>query len=78
MNFAINKIRYNKSAIHFLAKEGKKKYNVVANKRQFTSQRTPSGSRHNPEPDNDPFPSWKLIAILSGLGLYHHYQRVYK
>lgn len=69
MNFAINKIRYNKSAIHFFAKEGKKKYNNI-NKRQFSS--------HNAEPDNNPFPSWKLIAILSGLGIYHHYKRVYK
>lgn len=68
MNFVVNKIRYNKSAIHFLAKQGKKKYN----QRQFS---TPSA---NPEPDNNPFPSWKLIAILSGLGLYHQYQRVYK
>lgn len=76
MNFAINKIRYNKSAIHFLAKEGKKKYNVITYKRQFTSQNTPSGP--NPNPDNNPFPSWKLIAVLSGLGIYHHYKRVYK
>ena len=72
MNFAINKIRYNKSVIHFLAKEGKKKYN----KRPFTSQSTSSGP--NPKPDNNPFPSWKLIAVLSGLGIYHHYKRVYK
>jgi hypothetical protein len=72
MNFAINKIRYNKSVIHFLAKEGKKKYN----KRSFASQSTPS--RPNPNPDNNPFPSWKLIAVLSGLGIYHHYKRVYK
>ena len=70
MNFAINKIRYNKSAIHFLAKEGKKKYNNIS-KRPFSS--------HNyAEPNNNPFPSWKLIAILSGLGMYHQYKRVYK
>jgi hypothetical protein len=75
MNFAVNKIRYNKSAIHFLAKEGKKKYNHI-NKRQFSFQSANPGP--NPEQNNDPFPSWKLIAILSGLGLYHHYQRVYK
>lgn len=68
MNFVVNKIRYNKSAIHFLAKQGKKKYN----------QRSFSTENMNPEPDNNPFPSWKLIAILSGLGLYHQYQRVYK
>lgn len=68
MNFAVNKIRYNKSAIHFLAKQGKKKYN----QRSFSTQGA------NPEPDNNPFPTWKLIAILSGLGLYHQYQRVYK
>lgn len=77
MNFAINKIRYNKSAIHFLAKEGKKKYNVITNKRPFTSQSIPSGPNSNPN-NNNQFPSWKLIAILSGLGIYHHYQRVYK
>lgn len=74
MNFAINKIRYNKSAIHFLAKESKKKYNNVS-KRQFSFQ---NASGPNEDPNQDPFPSWKLIAILSGLGLYHHYQRVYK
>ena len=61
MNFAINKIRYNKSAIHFLAKEGKKKYN----QRHFSFQSA------NPEPNNNPFPSWIIIAILSGLGMYH-------
>lgn len=67
MNFAVNKIRYNKSAIHFLAKQGKKKYN----QRQFSS------SNADPNPNNQ-FPSWKLIAILSGLGMYHQFQRVYK
>ena len=76
MNFAINKIRYNKSAIRFLAKEGKQKYNVITSKRPFTSQSTPSGT--NPDPNNNPFPSWKIIAILSGLGMYHQYKRVYK
>ena len=70
MNFAVNKIRYNKSAIHFLSREGKKKYSV--NKRPFCSQNA------DPNPNNNQFPSWKLIAILSGLGLYHQYQRVYK
>lgn len=68
MNFAVNKIRYNKLAIHFLSKEGVKKYNV--NKRFFTSE--------SADPNNNQFPSWKLIAILSGLGLYHQYKRVYK
>jgi len=70
MNFTVNKIRYNKSAIHFLSKQGVKKYNVITNKRFFSSE--------DAEPDNNPFPSWKLIAILSGLGMYHHYKRVYK
>jgi hypothetical protein len=70
MNFAVNRIRYNKSAIHFLAKESKQKYNV--SKRFFGSESA------DPNPNNNPFPSWKLIAILSGLGLYHQYQRVYK
>jgi hypothetical protein len=65
-----NKIRYNKSAIHFLAKQGVKKYNVITNKRPFSSE--------SADPDPNQFPSWKLIAILSGLGLYHQYQRVYK
>lgn len=72
MNFVINKIRYNKSVIHFLSKEGKKKYNVIINKRPISSQSS------NFDPNNNQFPSWKLIAILSGLGLYHQYQRVYK
>jgi hypothetical protein len=68
MNFAVNKIRYNKSVIHFLSKEGVKKYN----QRPFSSESA------DPNPNNNQFPSWKLIAILSGLGLYHHYKRVYK
>lgn len=68
MNFAVNKIRYNKSAIHFLARKSKQKYN----QRQFSSE----GADPNPNPNQ--FPSWKIIAILSGLGLYHQYQRVYK
>ena len=70
MNFAVNKIRYNKLAIHFLSKEGVKKYSI--NKRPFSSESA------DPNPNNNQFPSWKLIAILSGLGLYHQYQRVYK
>jgi hypothetical protein len=70
MNFAVNKIRYNKSAIHFLSKQSKEKYNVITNKRPFSSE--------GADPNNNQFPSWKLIAILSGLGLYHHYKRVYK
>ena len=74
MNFAVNRIRYNKSAVHFLAKEGKKKYNNVS-KRHFSFQ---SASGSNQDPNPDPFPSWKIIAILSGLGMYHQYQRVYK
>jgi hypothetical protein len=77
MNFAVNKIRYNKSAIHFLAKESKKKYNNVS-KRQFSFQNASSNPNQDPNQDPNQFPSWKLIAILSGLGLYHHYQRVYK
>lgn len=76
MNFAVNKIRYNKSAVHFLAKEGKKKYNFISNKRQFSVQNASPNPGSDPNPD--PFPSWKIIAILSGLGMYHQYQRVYK
>jgi hypothetical protein len=72
MNFVVNKIRYNKSAIHFLAKQSKQKYNVITKKRLFSSESS------NPDPNNNQFPSWKIIAILSGLGLYHHYKRVYK
>ena len=68
MNFAVNKIRYNKSVIHFLAKQSKQKYT----KRFFGSESA------DPNPNGNQFPSWKLIAILSGLGMYHQYQRVYK
>ena len=72
MNFAVNKIRYNKSVIHFLTKEGKKKYNITVSKRSFSSESA------DPNPNGNQFPSWKLIAILSGLGVYHQYKRVYK
>lgn len=37
-----------------------------------------SSSPPPPSPNNNPFPSWKLIAALSTFGFYHHYKRVYK
>jgi hypothetical protein len=32
---------------------------------RYYSQQTP--------PEKDPFPSWKFIAFISGIGLYHQY-----
>ncbi len=63
MNYAFNRIKFNKKVVSCIAKAGKKKYNHI-NKRTFSSK--------NASPN--PVPSWKLIAILSGLGLYHQYK----
>ena len=63
MNYAFNRIKFNRQVVSCIAKAGKKKYNYI-NKRTFSSQ--------NASPN--PVPPWKLIVILSGLGLYHQYK----
>jgi hypothetical protein len=73
MNYAFNRIKFNRQAVSYIAKEGKKKYsnNNSHNKiiiRKY-SQQMP-----NSDPNNNPFPSWKIIALFSGLGLYHQYK----
>ena len=68
MNYAFNRIKFNKQVVSYLAAQGKKKYNTNNNKMMI---RTYS---HNSDPEKDPFPSWKFLAILSGLGLYHQYK----
>ena len=70
MNYAFNKIKFNRQVVSYLAAQGKKKYNTNKNHNKIII-RTYS---HNPEPEKDPFPSWKLLAILSGLGFYHQYR----
>jgi hypothetical protein len=64
MNYAFNKIKINRRVANFIGKEGKKKYNNTKNR--YFSLKT-SG------PEKDPFPSWKFIAFISGIGLYHQY-----
>lgn len=67
MNYAFNRIKFNKQVVSCIAKEGKKKYNNY-NK---TTIRTYS---HGQDPEKEPFPSWKIIALFSGIGLYHQYK----
>ena len=62
MNYAFNKIKFNRQVVNFIGKEGKKKYS----KNRYFSQQ-PSG------PEKDPFPSWKFIAFITGIGIYHQY-----
>jgi hypothetical protein len=64
MNYAFNKIKFNRQVINFIGKEGKKQYNKTKNR--YFSQQT-SG------PEKDPFPSWKFIAFITSIGLYHQY-----
>lgn len=73
MNYAFNRIKINRQVVSYIAKEGKKKYsnNNCHNKiiiRKY-SQQMP-----NSDPNNNPFPSWKIIAFLSAVGLYHQYK----
>jgi hypothetical protein len=66
MNYAFNKIKFNKCCI---GKEGRKKYSINKNYNKVISR---PYSQQIP-PNKTPFPSWKLIVIISGLGLYHQY-----
>ena len=57
MNFAVNKIKF------YISKSNKSNKSSIINR--YYSQQTP--------PEKDPFPSWKFIAFISGIGLYHQY-----
>lgn len=66
MNYAFNRIKFNRQVVSCIAKYGKKKYVNNHNKniiRRYS----------NEVPENQP--SWKLLAFVCGLGLYHHYKR---
>jgi hypothetical protein len=70
MNYAFNKIKFNRQVVSYLAAQGKKKYNTNKNHNKIIIR----NYSHNPDPEKDPFPSWKLLVILSGLGIYHQYR----
>ena len=73
MNYAFNRIKFNKQVVSYLAAQGKKKYKINHNK-----VITRNYSSYNQEPNKNPFPSWKLIAILGGIGIYHQYKNQIK
>jgi hypothetical protein len=64
MYYAFNKIKFNRKIANFIGKEGKKR---------VSKNHIRSFSHQMPGPDKDPFPSWKFIAFISGVGLYHQY-----
>jgi hypothetical protein len=70
MNYTFNRIKFNKQVVSYLAAQGKKKYNTNKNHNKIIIR----NYSHNPDPEKDPFPSWKFLAILGGLGLYHQYK----
>jgi len=72
MNYAFNRIKFNRQVVSCIAKEGMKKYskNNCKNNNKIVAR---SYSQHY-GPEKDPFPSWKIIAFLSGLALYHQYK----
>jgi hypothetical protein len=76
MNYAFNRIKFNKQVVSCLAAQGKKKYNT--NKNYNYNKTVTRSFSYSPDPEKNPFPSWKLIAILSGIGLYHQYKNQIK
>lgn len=70
MNYTFNKIKFNRQVVSCLAAQGNKKYNTNKNHNKIITR----NYSQNPDPEKNPFPSWKLIAFLSGLGLYHQYK----
>lgn len=66
MNYAYNKIKFNRCFIW-------KKYFINKNYNKAISRPYSQQIPPNQDPNKNPFPSWKLIAIISGLGLYHQY-----
>jgi len=70
MNYAFNKIKFNRC---FIGKEGRKKYSINKNYNKVISRPYSQQIPPNQDPNKPPFLSLKLIAIISGLGLYHQY-----
>ena len=71
MNFAVNKIKFNKQIIRFIGKEGKKKLSInkQTNNNKF-AVRHYSQQPLDPDPDNQ----WKIIAILITGGFYNQFK----
>jgi hypothetical protein len=69
MNYVLNKIKFNRPVTRFFAKESKKKYNFQKNVVRYHS------NSPGKMPNNNPFPTWKILTFLCGLGLYHQYVR---
>jgi hypothetical protein len=76
MNYAFNRIKFNKQVVSYLASQGKKKYKINHNKNH--NKVITRNYSHNQDPNKNPFPSWKLIAILGGIGIYHQYKNQIK
>lgn len=76
MNYAFNRIKFNKQVVRCLAKEYKKRHSIINNNNKAIIVR--SYSSHQQDPQKNPFPSWQVITILSVLGLYHQYKNEIK
>ena len=77
MNYAFNKIKFNRQVVSCIAAQGKKKYSIINknyNPQNKVIIRSYSQQTPGQDPGKDPFPSWQIIALLSGLGLYHQYK----
>ena len=77
MNFAVNKIKFNKQIIRFLGKDGKKKqainHNQIKNNQINYNKCAVRHYSHRPlnhEPDHQ----WKFIVALISFGLYNQYK----
>jgi len=74
MNYAFNKIKFNKQIVRFVGKEGKKKLSIN-NKiivRHYSQSSSGSDPEPDPEPNSGPDP-WKTLCFLAAWGLYHQY-----
>ena len=75
MNFAINKIKFNKQISRFVGKDSKIKLSI--NKKHINNHnkiivRSYSQKSSNPGSDPEPDP-WKTLCFVGILGLYNHY-----
>lgn len=73
MHYIFNKIRFNKQLAHLIAKENKKKYNSYYARANNTNKFVSRSFSTSQQPNNNPFPSWQIIALFTSLGLYHQY-----
>ena len=69
MYYAFNKIKFNRQIANFIGKEGKKRGSVINKNHNKIATRSFSQQM----PGKDPFPSWKFIAFISSIGVYHQY-----